>query len=414
MRTDDDGPADRSPRVGVVGAGITGLALVHHLRERGVSAVCFEARDRPGGVVHSRVTDGRVLELGPQRTRLAEPIEDLVGDLSLYADLVVGDDDLPIYVYAGGRLREVPRDLGSLLRTDLVPPRALCRALTEPLTDPIDPSETAAEAFTRKFGPTVYENVIAPLFGGIYASDPAAMPARHALAGLMRLEEREGSLLKPALDRLLGLGDPTPPPISFDDGLGRLTDALYAAHADRIHLDTPVTAVRPADHGGGTAADGGTAVASHGSTDDAPRYVIETGDGRAIVDRVVVTTPQVRRDEPLATLGVTWNASLFDRDELYTVFLGGMDRPELADAVPDRLGALAREEFRTVMGREASVIDVTRLPVGFPAYDGSWDALDDLTLPPGVHLATNYVARSGLPGRVRQARRLAERFVEAG
>ena len=75
--------------------------------------------------------------------------------------------------------------------------------------------EMAAELFRRKFGSEVYENVIEPLFSGIYASDPERMPARHSLSGLLRIERKEGSLLKPALNRLSSGGD-TAPPISFE------------------------------------------------------------------------------------------------------------------------------------------------------------------------------------------------------
>jgi len=46
-------------RVGIVGAGITGLALRHFLAEWGVKAVVLEADDEPGIVVRSIRCDGR-------------------------------------------------------------------------------------------------------------------------------------------------------------------------------------------------------------------------------------------------------------------------------------------------------------------------------------------------------------------
>jgi len=42
-----------------------------------------------------------------------------------------------------------------------------------------------------------------------------------------------------------------------------------------------------------------------------------------------------------------------------------------------------------------------------PAFDRTWAALDDVDLPAGVHLCTNYTARAGIPGRVAAAERLA-------
>ena len=45
--------------VGIVGAGITGLALSQFCRERGVDAVAFDAAATPGGVIRSTRVDGR-------------------------------------------------------------------------------------------------------------------------------------------------------------------------------------------------------------------------------------------------------------------------------------------------------------------------------------------------------------------
>ena len=45
----------------------------------------------------------------------------------------------------------------------------------EPFTRAPDPDETVARLFTRKLGRQAYERLIGPLYGGLYASDPADM-----------------------------------------------------------------------------------------------------------------------------------------------------------------------------------------------------------------------------------------------
>ena len=417
-------------RVGVVGGGITGLAATHYLAERGVDVVCFEADGQPGGVTRSERVDGSVVEWGPQRVRHTPAVAGLVEDLGLREELLEADGDLPLYVYADGGLSEVPRSPAAFLRTDLLSWRGKLRLLAEPLTAPIDPDESAADAFRRKFGTDAYRNIIEPLFGGIYGSDPAAMPAEYALEQLMTLEDRRGSLLRAAVERLLG-DDDVPPPVSFADGLQTLPRALYRDHESDVHLDEGVERVLNADDGDG--------------------YVIRTADRSVGVDRVVVTAPapvsagildglaeatvvpladlaynplalvsleatldapgfgyQVRRDEPLETLGVTWNDSLFDRDGVYTAFLGGMHDPGVVDRSDAELGAVAAEEFEIVTGAAAAVRAVRTLPRALPAYDTSWHALDDVALPDGVDLATNYTGRLGVPSRLRDARGVAE------
>ena len=425
--------------VAVVGAGVTGLSLVHHLTERGVAAVAFEARDRPGGVVNSERVDDHVLERGPHRVRRTGPVAELIDDLGLGDETVEADDDLPLYVYRDGELRVVPRSVGEFVRTDLVSGRAKLRALAEPFSRPGRGDERAADLFRRKFGTEVYESVIEPLFSGIYASDPAEMPARHALAGLLRTEREHGSLLAAALARVDG---EAAPPVSFEDGLGRLPRALYEAHADRVRLATPVETVRRPDDAGDTVAN------------DGPVYEVVADGRRLRAERVVVTAPagaaadvlretapdaaaalgglaynpiamvylradvdregfgyQVHSREDLRTRGVTFVGSLFDREGLYTAFLGGMRDPDVIDATDDELVRTAVREFETVLDAPAEAVDVHRLRA-YPAYDASWAALSELSLPPGVELATNYTARIGVPSRVREARSVAGRLAE--
>ena len=423
-------------RVGIVGAGITGLALTHHLRETGVEVVTLEADSEPGGVLKSERIDGHLVEHGPQRTRLTDDIEALVEELSLRESVVDADPSLPLYVYADGNLGRVPFSIGTFFRTDLLSWRGKLRLLAEPLTDPGREEEMAADLFTRKFGAQAYRNFIGPLFGGIYGSDPAEMPAKYAPSPILKLEQRSGSLLKPALKR--AFKNERTPPISFEGGLQQLPEALHAANEPAISLDRSVERIG----------------------ENAEGFVLEAEGEDEHVDRVVVTTPadvaadlladlasdatdrlrqltynplalvhllgevdregygyQVRRDEELRTLGVSWNGSLFDRTDeedrgVYTAFLGGMNDHEIMDEDDETIGEIAASELEDVMGVEAEVLNVTRLSRGFPAWDTSWEALDDLEVPDGISLATNYTARMGIPGRLRQAEKLAEQFAE--
>lgn len=419
--------------VGVVGAGTTGLALTHYLADRGVDVVTFESGSRAGGVVRSGYHEGRVLEYGPQRTRLVPELAELITELDLWRELRIADGDLPLYVYADGRLREVPRSVRGFLRTDLLSTGGKLRLLAEPLTAPGRADERAACLFARKLGSEAYRNVVEPLFGGLYGSDPADMPAEHALSRLLAVEERKGSLLRAAVDGLVR-GE-SPPPVSFDDGMERLPRALYESHRPYVHLSSTVSAVRRAGE----------------------RYVLEAGGRRVEVDEVVLTVPapaaatvlegldganaeglrqlhynslalafldsaadregfgyQVRRNEPLRTRGVTFNHSLLGREDLYTVYLGGSSDPDALERSSAELGRQARREFRTVVGADADVLEVTKLPEVIPAFDTSWRALADVSLPEGITLAGNYTSRIGLPGRLRQARRIADRLAEDG
>ncbi|HZD04303.1 MAG TPA: hypothetical protein VE173_05275, partial [Longimicrobiales bacterium] len=91
--------------------------------------------------------------------------------------------------------------------------------------------------------------------------------------------------------------------------------------------------------------------------------------------------------------------------------LGGMKHPALVDWPDARIAATALDEFEAVTGARAEPLNVSRTYV--PAWDGSWDALDGLDLPEGVHVCANWAARPGIPGRAVQAAALVRSLTES-
>lgn len=420
---------DRRSAIGVVGAGITGLSVLHHATAAGIDAVAFEAHAEPGGVVRSETVEGRVVEHGPQRTRLSPPVRALVADLGL-EDRVVTAADHPLYAYHDGRLRRAPLSVRGLLATDLLSVRGKLRLALEPLTDSLRDDETVGGFLRRAFGDEAADRWLGPLYAGLYATHPDEMPARFSLAKALEKADADGSLALYALRELVRRPD-APPVASFDGGLQALPRALADRHADRLHLDAPVTGLRR----------------------DGDDYALDTPEGTTTVDDVVLTTPapttaallagvapdaadRLRRltynpiavahldadpgrssagflvphGSDLATLGSTWPASLFGRERVHTCYLGGGRDPDLVERPDDDLRALAAHEFEAITGASARPLAVRRTRM--PAYDRSWSALDDLSLPDGVHLPANYTGRAGIPGRVGVARRLVQRLAD--
>ena len=410
--------------IAIVGGGLTGLALGLELARRSLPYLILEASDRPGGVIRSGRVEGHLLEWGPQRTRLIGPVRDLVHDLGVGDRLITATPGLPLLVYHAGKLRTVPFSAAALARGDIVGWWSKLRLLMEPLTAPARPGESVADFLTRKLGRGPYENVVGPLYGGLYGSDPADMLVEVSLGPLLRELGVERSLLLPLLRRR---GSLTPPPAcSFADGMQVLTDALCAAQQDAVRLGSPVESVRRAGDG----------------------YVVEAADEVLHARTVVVTVParpasrilratapeaasriggltynplaivhlhartdlrglgyQVAFGEELVTRGVTFNDSLFGRAGVYTAYLGGARSREVVGWSDAAIGETAVREFRLVTGFEATVLAVARQEM--PAWDRSWRGLEPLGLPPGLHVAANWQSRPGIPGRLVQAKRLA-------
>jgi protoporphyrinogen/coproporphyrinogen III oxidase len=418
--------------IGILGAGISGLSLGVFLDARGAEHELLEADDRPGGVIRSGREDGRLLDFGPQRTRVTAPVAEMIRILGLEERMVEVPADIPLYVYRRARLRPVPFRPSDLLRTDLLTPAGKLRLLLEPFTGPYRRDETVGDFLTRKFGREAYEAVMGPLFGGLYGSDPGDMLVRHSLAETMGSFGVSRSIMGGFLLGRFNRAD-TPPATSFVEGMQELTDAMAARLSGRLHLATGAAALRPARE-----ADGG------------PGWVVTTTAGEARhYDQVVITVPapqaaalvephapdaaarlralrynalamvhlvgdecdlhglgyQVGYGEKLRTRGVTWNASALGRAGVYTAFLGGARDPDMLEQPNDAIGEVARREFEAVTGCATRVVSVTRTRV--PSWDRSWVALEGLELPPGLHLCTNYESRVGIPGRLARARALA-------
>ena len=412
--------------IAVVGGGITGLVLGYELEQLGVDHVVLEAGARPGGVIRSARVDGRILEWGPQRTRLTSAMRDLVGKLGLEDQVLTAPGDLDLFVYRKGRLRRVPFSAIDFLRSDIVGPLAKLRLALEPFTAGADPNERVAGYFTRKVGREVYETLIAPLYGGLYGSDPADMVVGLSLGHVLREFGIRRSLTLPLLKR--GGRIEPPAPLSFKEGMQTLPLALAQALGERLRLSSPVRTLRPLGAGWKLELDGGETldaaqvvltvpapVAAELLRAVAPAAASALGElhyNPLAVVHLDADTPlrglgfQVAFTERDLTLrGVTFNDSLFGRRNVYTAYLGGARRPEVVDLADEELARLAVDEFRRCTGYEAGPLAVEQETM--PAWDVSWSALEDLRLPEGIRVAANWASRPGIPGRLVDARRTA-------
>ncbi|MDZ7779049.1 MAG: FAD-dependent oxidoreductase [Gemmatimonadota bacterium] len=421
--------------IAVVGGGITGLAVGHALRRTETDVVVFEAEERPGGVIRSAEIDGRVLDWGPQRTRLTAGVSPLIHELGLDDQVVTAPDGLKLFVFRDGRLREVPFSLGAFATSDIVGLRGKLRMLLEPLTPGAEPDERVSTYFERKLGREVYETIVAPLYGGLYASDPADMEVGLSLIHVLRQFGIGRSLLWPLARR--GGRIAPPPACSFRDGMQTLPDALARSLGARVRFGQPVRSLERIGD----------------------RWRLQLGDGserhRVDVTSVVLAVPAPVAGELLSTIapraasvirglrynplgvvhldaetnltglgfqvsfterhralrGVTFNHSLFGRTNLYTAYLGGALRPDVAELPEDDLARLAVKEFGETTGFDAEPLAAEQEWV--PAWDVTWRGLADVSLPAGLHLGGNWWSRPGLPGRIAEAERLASALSEA-
>ncbi|MEM7416840.1 MAG: protoporphyrinogen oxidase [Gemmatimonadota bacterium] len=414
----------------VVGAGITGLAIAEEVVARGEEVMVLEASPRVGGVIHSAEIDGHVVDWGPQRGRLTPPFKARVERLGLQDDLLLAPDGIGLLVYARGRLRRVPLDVSGLLASDALSVPGRLRLLGEFVSGGARPGESVRDYFVRKFGREAYLTLAAPLFGGLYASDPAEMDVEIALAPLLRRLGVKRSLLARGLR---AAGGPTPRACSFRGGMEQLPQAMARALGDRVVTETPVRRLKPngarwtvesTDAVGPldaravvlatpaaetarlletTSPDASSAVASLGHNPLAIVHLTSDFDVSAMGFQVAFE----KEHGPLR--GITFQHALFGRDRLFTAFLGGATCPEIVQRDDADVARAAEQAFERTTGQPADTVSVYRTRM--PAWDRSWRAIQDLAIPAGLHVAGSWHARPGIPGRFAEAHSVAERLV---
>ena len=416
-------------RVGIIGGGITGLALTHALARRGVDSLLFEKSGEVGGVIRTAHPDGRIVELGPQRTRLVAPVRRLVDELDLGGEILEASAGARLFIWAGGRLRVVPNRPGALLTGDLLSPRGRARAAAEPLTRGVRPGESVARYFRRKAGAEAYRRLFGPLISATFGSDPETMPAGRVLPMVLEPLGVRRSLLAAARRRR---PHESPAACTFRAGMSTLPRAIAALHAPRVRFPAPVEELRRSGPGF-EIAHGGDRPGSEMFDEvvlavPAPeaarllRGVVPAaaeGLSRLRYNRVVVCPLdvdgagegfgfQVALGERWRTRGVTWNASLFGRAGVCTAYLGGGLDPDVAGWDSGRLESTVAAEYEAIHGAKAYPMHTARPRL--PAYDGSWRALDGLELPRGITLAAGYTGRLGISSRIAQAEAVAGRL----
>lgn len=304
-----------APRaVAVVGAGITGLVTAYELKRRGMPVTVFEATGIPGGAIGTSIADGFLAEHGPNSFVTSAPVEALIADLGLDADVVNAN---PIanrrYVVRDGKLVPFPLSPFAMLTTPLLSTRAKLRVLLEPLVSARDSTddESVGAFVRRRLGAEVLDYAVNPFIAGIFAGDPDRLSMEHAFPRVAALEREHGSLSMglvrtrraaraarkaPRLTARAGGDDGAPLSsgapadataehgvapvlprlISFRDGLQMLPDALADALGNTLRLNTPVRLVHR----------------------DNDRWIVESGSDGSVraqaVDAIVFATPAYR------------------------------------------------------------------------------------------------------------------------
>jgi oxygen-dependent protoporphyrinogen oxidase len=438
-------------RIGIVGAGLSGLATAFYLGRRlpGVEIEVFEAAPRPGGALHTVDRQGFLFEAGGNGFLTNKPdCLQLVQDAGA-GHLLLPSSDLARkrYIYTD-RLHRMPESAKLFAQSRLLTLPQKLRMLGEFV---VPPRRDGADESLREFGDRRLGHAFTDVFldamsAGIYGSTPERISVQAAFPLIVALEREHGGLFRGMLAKRKKEAGPGGVLTSTRGGIGSLIEHLVGAIPAQWHFDSAVSAVERSArgyviHGAHGATDVDRAVVcctSHAAasmlasldTDLARRLaaieyspIAVVGFGyRSLGDPLdgfgLLTTSSSR--QPI--LGVLWDSSIFpDRApagaKSLRAMIGGQRNPELVDQDEAGLIETARRGIRATMGLDAEpdVTFVKRWERGIPSYAPGHvarvDALfDRLSAFPGLHLNCNAYRGIAMNDCARNSRELAERI----
>jgi oxygen-dependent protoporphyrinogen oxidase len=192
-----------SPRIIIVGAGISGLSVAYRLQECLANAgiTILEQAARPGGTTWTLREAGFQVEIGPNGFLDNKPTTlALARNIGLAPQLIPASEAAAKnrYLFLGGRLKALPAGFGSFLRTDLLSWRGKLSLLCERFRPRrVEIGDESIDAFARRRAGREAADVFADaLVSGIFAGDPRLLSLRACFPRIAELEHEYGSVIK--------------------------------------------------------------------------------------------------------------------------------------------------------------------------------------------------------------------------
>lgn len=425
-----------------------------------------EASERAGGLIRTEITDGFVIERGPESIITDKPAGmAMIEALGLLPRLVrTRAEHRGAYVVAHGALERIPEgfqllapsELRAWFRTPYVSWPGKVRALADLVLPPAaGDDETLGNFVRRRFGNEVLERLAQPLVGGIYGAHPDVLGLEATLPRFLRMEREEGSViraLRRRADSASASGARYGLFVSFDRGIQVLTDAMAAEVGEVLRFGSRIASVAKEargftiEHEGGTrsradalvVALGGAASARmlrgvdaelaervgsvrHGSG-AIVTFAFESSACTRALDAYGYVTPLVeaRRVTASTWLSRKWPSRAPEGYELVRFFFGRDGDDAVVDVDDAELVRLARLDAASLMGirGEPVLVRIDRWRDAMPRYGlhhlRSVDAIDArVATIPGLALAGNAFRGVGIPDSIASGERAAERALRA-
>ncbi|MBC8269413.1 MAG: protoporphyrinogen oxidase [Rhodospirillaceae bacterium] len=379
--------------VAIIGGGVSGLSAAYDLSGRGYKVVVLERQVRSGGNAQSERIDGFLMEHGPSSIN-AQAMESVglsrdLGLESLRTDL--GAQVKSRYLVGDGRLQGISTHPLGFLMSGYLSPLARLRLMFEIAVPRYNAQseETITEFWSRRFGREFTDKVIDPLVAGLYAGKADDLSVNAVFPSIVAMEKKYGSISRAVLSKRFASGKmPGRRLFSWMDGIGTLPSALASQLGGTIRTNVVVTSItRSAKSFEISTAKTGTLSARAVIVATQPHVsasLLEAMDGPAAEAISEISAPPIavaflgykrnQVDHPLDGLGflapagenrplsgALFPSSMFknrapEGHVAMSGYVGGARAPEMALMPAEDITALARDEFRDLLGAKGEPV----------------------------------------------------------
>ncbi len=221
--------------IAIIGGGISGLTVLHYLKQRfgdAVEITLFEREASTGGTIRSFKKDSCLFEWGPNGFLDNQPASlQLIKELGLTDQLI--EAQAPArrrYIQIKGELSAVPAGPIDFIRTPLLPLKDKWSLITGIFKKNISTDLSIYDYVSQRFSPCIAESLVDPFIGGIYAGDIKRLHMASAFPKLKRKGFKKSRMR------------------SFKGGMGQIIEALDKRYQRHIQTNLEISsAPRDAD-----------------------------------------------------------------------------------------------------------------------------------------------------------------------
>lgn len=446
--------------IGIVGAGISGLAVGYYLANAGLNVSIFEKESRVGGKIYTKREGGYIFDIGANTGLESTPLLPLLYKEINIENRVVYASGISQnrYILKSGKLSKLPMTPLEFLGTNLFSRRAKVRLLYDLVIGRGKAEESVAEFVRRRIGNEFLHYAINPFVSGVYAGSPEKLSVKYAFPKLYELERKYRSLL---LGTILGARERKKRAekskissriFSFEKGMSTLPEVLATKLKDKVKLNCEVIGIKK----------------------DGFKYsFIIRGEGKTkeLFDKVIIAVPAyeaaklIEEYEPTLSklmveveyppvavinvvykgddvgfegkgfgflvpeieksqiLGTLFNSYMFEGrvpvgQTLFTTFVGGSRQSELVSKKDDELIKIVLSELRRIMSIKSKpvVVEVKKWYRAIPQYNLGYgkliDAIDNFeNKERNILFCANYRGGIALADCIKNARGVADRLI---